>query len=56
MCTGEHILWDAKNVCPNSILSLPNNVQTTRLNVKTKTYYCKQSRCLHANLPIVQYQ
>jgi len=41
-CTEVPIFGDAKNFCQNLILFFPNNVQTASLNLKTKTYHCKQ--------------
>jgi len=41
-CTGVHIFGYANNFCPNLILFSPNNVWTASINVKTKTYHCKQ--------------
>ena len=53
-CTGVHIFGDAKHFCPNLILLFSNNVQTACLNVRIKTYQCKQikiSACLIYQLP-----
>ena len=52
-----HIVWDANNVCPNLTLFFPNNLQIANLNVKTKTYHCKQIKvpvCLVVLVVIAQ--